>query len=250
MIIKKSKKKFEKLSNERIHYGECNDCKQDNTGMGWCKRCDPERSLREGKTSGNKAIDKLLNELQHEVEHYNKNIEWIPSDKIKIIKLIGEGGFANVYAGKWLDGIPIGCKEKRRSEPIIVALKELKTNDINGYISEVKIHHKCCSDSYFLRIYGITKNLGTNKYMMVSEYAEHGDLKIHDEIWSWSDSESEIYKEFLNADKTRQEHSQKSQHPQAIYTSRILPYANLSTKIPEQDSKINELDLADECYKC
>ena len=35
-----------------------------NTGKAWCNKCDPGRFLREGKTSGNTEIDKIIYEAQ------------------------------------------------------------------------------------------------------------------------------------------------------------------------------------------
>src|ERR1044071_1126304 len=100
-----------------------------NTGCGWCKKCDPGRFLREGMTSGNAEIDKLIHDAQFQTKHYSKNLEWIPFDRLNDIKPIGEGGFANVYSATWLDGEPEYHREKRRSSPITVALKKLKNSN-------------------------------------------------------------------------------------------------------------------------
>ncbi|RIA81761.1 hypothetical protein C1645_809913 [Glomus cerebriforme] len=42
----------------------CFDCEEPNTGWAWCNKCDPGRFLREGKTSGNTEMDKLIHESQ------------------------------------------------------------------------------------------------------------------------------------------------------------------------------------------
>ncbi len=61
--------------------------------------------------------------------------------------------------------------------------------------------------------------------------------KLHDLIWNWSrklgNNESEVTKEFLNADKVgpQESSSEITIHPQAIYTSRFLSYTNLSKPI-------------------
>src|SRR5918912_4280219 len=111
------------------YYGKCPDCKKPNTGSAWCNRCDPGKFLKEGKTTGNFKIDNFIREIQLRVKDYSDNLEWIPCDRFKDIKPIGEGGFANIYSATWLDGYPkIGYDEnntaiKKRTAPITVALK-------------------------------------------------------------------------------------------------------------------------------
>ena len=80
------------------YYGVCPDCKEPNTGGGWCKKCDPGKFLKEGKTSGIPEIDNLIHESQLKTRHYDYNLEWIPYDRFQDIKSIGEGGFANIYS--------------------------------------------------------------------------------------------------------------------------------------------------------
>ena len=60
-------------------------------------------------------------------------------DRLKDIKPIGEGGFADVYSAIWLDGEPRIHRKKRRTTPIMVALKKLKNlnNMIEAFAGEV-----------------------------------------------------------------------------------------------------------------
>src|ERR1043165_6472319 len=110
-------------------YDICPDCEAPNTGFAWCKKCDPGKFLKEGKTSGNPEIDNLIYESQLTTRHYDHNLEWIPYDRFQNIKSIGEGGFANISSAIWLDGEAIKwCKTKKRSAPIKVALKKLKNS--------------------------------------------------------------------------------------------------------------------------
>src|SRR5437764_9284163 len=109
-----------------MDYGICPDCKATNSGDAWCSKCDPGKFLKEGKTSGNSEIDKLIYESQLQTKHYYNNLEWIPYDRFQGVKLIGEGGFANVFSATWLDGETIYSKTKMRTDPIKVALKKLK----------------------------------------------------------------------------------------------------------------------------
>src|ERR1044072_9848772 len=103
-------------------FGICPDCKAPNTGYAWCKKCDPGKFLKEGKTSGNPEIDNLIYESQLKTKHYDNNLEWIPYDRFQDIKSIGEGGFANIFSATWLDGEPTISEEtKKRSGPMMVA---------------------------------------------------------------------------------------------------------------------------------
>ena len=135
--------KFDELSsNEKYRfqrYGICPDCKEMNTGYAWCSKCDPGRFLREGMTSGTAEMDKLILDAQLQALGYYNHLEWIPFDRLKDIKPIGEGGFANVYSATWLDGKPETHREKRRTTPIMVALKKLKNlnNTIEAFAVKV-----------------------------------------------------------------------------------------------------------------
>ena len=122
-------------------YGVCPECNKINTGYAWCKKCDPGKFLKEGKTSGNPEIDNLIYDSQLKTEHYDDVLEWIPYDRFQDIKPIGEGGFANIFSATWLDGIPYSNKGiKKRDGPVTVALKKLKNSDnMEAFINEVKI---------------------------------------------------------------------------------------------------------------
>ena len=117
----------------------CPDCNKPNTGRAWCNRCDPGKFLKEGKTSGNPEIDKLIYDSQLKIERYADILEWIPYDRFQDIKPIGEGGFANIFSATWLDGEPIYDVVKRRTGPVTVALKKLKNSDnMESFVNEVK----------------------------------------------------------------------------------------------------------------
>src|SRR5581483_3512057 len=122
-------------------YGVCPDCNELNTGHAWCNRCDPGKFLKEGKTSGNPEVDKLIYESQVKIKDYGHALELIPYDRFQDIKPIGEGGFANVFSATWLDGKPkLFVTHKQRTGPITVALKKLKNSDnMEAFINEVKI---------------------------------------------------------------------------------------------------------------
>src|SRR5436305_2563754 len=120
-IILKTEYKFKAIFSKQLrddikYYSICHDCNAPNVGLAWCNKCDPGKFLKEGKTSGNPEIDKLIHESQHETIHYYDNLEWIPYDRFQDIKSIDEGGFANIFSATWLDGEPAGYyKTKKRT---------------------------------------------------------------------------------------------------------------------------------------
>src|SRR3954453_22796046 len=119
-------------------FGVCPDCKAPNTGIAWCNKCDSSKFLKEGKTSGNPEIDKLIHESLLKTKHYDENLEWITYDRFQDIKSIGEGGFANIFSATWLDGKPKYSNTKQRTGPIRVALKKLKNSEnMEAFINEV-----------------------------------------------------------------------------------------------------------------
>ncbi|EXX73523.1 Cdc15p [Rhizophagus irregularis DAOM 197198w] len=175
----KIKKIFSKDLREQIeNFGICSDCKEANTGYAWCKKCDPGRFLREGKTSENTEMDEFIRESQRQTLHYYDNLEWIPFNRFDNIKPIGEGGFSIIYSAIWREGAPKYDKEKARTGPIIVALKKLKNSDMKAFINEIRIHDECnYANFHITQLYGITKDPDTEEFMMVLEYATHGNLR-------------------------------------------------------------------------
>jgi hypothetical protein len=145
-IILKLKYKFKVIFSKSLRQqirtrGVCPHCKRPNTGFAWCDKCDPGRFLKEGKTSGNPEIDKIIHEAQLKTSTFGDsfyNIEWIPYDRLQDVKPIGKGGFANIFSATWLDGKP-NRLSKRKKLPVkfTVALKELITSNIQAFINEV-----------------------------------------------------------------------------------------------------------------
>ncbi|RIB02724.1 hypothetical protein C2G38_2124643, partial [Gigaspora rosea] len=76
--------------------------------------------------------------LQLNVTEHKKAIEWIPFEKLNIIKEIGKGGFGTVYLANWQQN-PTKGNEHIRSQSIKVALKTLPgiKNNSNDFLKEV-----------------------------------------------------------------------------------------------------------------
>ncbi|RIA90122.1 hypothetical protein C1645_823737, partial [Glomus cerebriforme] len=75
----------------------------------WCKECVPRciiEEIIEGWTSENNDIDEFIKDTIYSAKidsGYPIFLEWVPFDRFKDIKQIGEGGFAKVYSATWID---------------------------------------------------------------------------------------------------------------------------------------------------
>ena len=82
-------------------------------------------------SSGDEKLDEIIRKTQLEAKGFDSHyyIEWILYDDLKVIKKIGEGGFATVYLGEWSNG-PRFISENKRYYFYNgkVALKKLKNS--------------------------------------------------------------------------------------------------------------------------
>jgi len=127
-----------------MKYGVCSTCKRHNTNYQWCKTCDPELLAQSWTSSGNKKFDEIIRSTQLEAKGFDSHyyIEWIPYDDLKNIEKIGEGGFATVYKGEWLNGPKFVRNNKRYYYRYgFVALKKLENsqNISDEFLKEVNI---------------------------------------------------------------------------------------------------------------
>ncbi|UZO25505.1 uncharacterized protein OCT59_017770 [Rhizophagus irregularis] len=166
-----------------IDQKNCSYCNKPFTEVLWCKECDPHRMI-EGWTSGNNEIDKFIKDTMYKRKN-DKFLEWVPFDKFKDINQIGEGGFSKVYSATWIDGPKIYGKgykrwEKNKSESNKVALKRLNGSENMSaeYLNEIKILWELCRiDDVGLSFYGMTKDPETEELIIISEYADEGNLR-------------------------------------------------------------------------
>ncbi|RIB22390.1 kinase-like domain-containing protein [Gigaspora rosea] len=162
--------------------GTCEQCKRYNTSPVWCQSCDPWKAAQ-GWTSGDKNVDECIKKFQLKAMSYDNVIEWIQFDKLKSIKIIGEGGFSKVYLSTWLDGRRkvegdnnIGYT-RFRNKPCDVALKTLPGSLASySFLIEFESHMQCRLEGSALEVYGLTRDTENGKYMMVYQYANRGNL--------------------------------------------------------------------------
>ncbi|EXX65352.1 Ypk2p [Rhizophagus irregularis DAOM 197198w] len=116
-------------------------------------------------TSGNKDIDKFIQDTQisvHEDNEISHALEWIPYDRFYDIKYIGKIGLCRA---NWIDGKIYKWDDKyqnwgRLNQDMFVTLESL----INPKNVSIEFMNKFKVDHEF---YGITQNLETKNYMMV-----------------------------------------------------------------------------------
>ncbi|GES80790.1 kinase-like domain-containing protein [Rhizophagus clarus] len=158
----------------------------------WCKECVPY-CIIEGWTSENHDVDEFIKDTIHDAKllyvgsnHCPFFLEWVPFDRFEDIKQIGVGGFAKVFSATWIDGQAKykrqddGSWKKLDPEPIKVALKRLNEsqNMSAEYLNEIKTHWKL-NKLYrnLLKFYGMTRDPETKEFVMITQFAEKGNLR-------------------------------------------------------------------------
>ncbi|CAJ0627517.1 9620_t:CDS:10 [Entrophospora sp. SA101] len=250
----------------------CNECSEPYESLPWCYKCDLPKYSDYEYGSCNPEVDRLIEEAQEKLREKDSSyfFEWIPFNKFKDFRKIGEGGFGSVFKATFTDR---SVTDTAR----IVALKCIKTSTTKGscadFLEEVRIHVLCSLEfDTFLKIYGMTKNPKTLEYMMVTAYANRGNLRDYLEynfkklkwteklnylaniatdldtlhtkkFWSWSISDnpiSDIGRDFLASDEyiANSDPSKGKLHPEAIYVSRFIKFP----KIENDDNDISDSD--------
>ncbi|CAB4433711.1 unnamed protein product [Rhizophagus irregularis] len=116
-------------------------------------------NLEFGK-SGNTIIDDFILE---------KDLIWIPYDKLKNVEYFNEGGFGTIYKATWLN-------DDEDEEIILKCHKNLNDN-LNEFLKEWEYHTSVSDSNDIIYVYGFTEDPNTSKYMVVMEYANKGNLR-------------------------------------------------------------------------
>ncbi|RIA85129.1 kinase-like domain-containing protein [Glomus cerebriforme] len=180
-MSKKFKKNFKTSKNNYLNtsskyklkrnYGLCSDCKRPNTSHGWCQNCNSKIFQKDFDkwTSGNKYIDKFIQETQMKAKSKYEVIEWIPYNQIRNIEYLAKGGFSTIYTANWYDYISVVLKSLNNSSNI---------ND--DFLNALKNHlqfNSTSDNSLTVRIYGITQDPETSNYMILMQYINGGNLR-------------------------------------------------------------------------
>ncbi|GBC54178.2 kinase-like domain-containing protein [Rhizophagus irregularis DAOM 181602=DAOM 197198] len=174
------------LEKRKEVYGICGECNEPGTGVHWCQPCNAKRFKENFKnwTSGNKNIDKLIQQSQLNALFSMKFLEWLPFEKFENVTYLTRGGFSKIYKADWPEGNiedwDIENKKWNRCPNMKVALKSLdnSSNINNDFLNEIKYY--ISGHFHFISTvicYGITQDPDTKDYMMVLQYYEDGNLR-------------------------------------------------------------------------
>ncbi|GBC46712.2 kinase-like domain-containing protein [Rhizophagus irregularis DAOM 181602=DAOM 197198] len=178
--------------NEASLNKNCSYCNKPFTEELWCKECDHRRKI-EGWTSGNNDVDKFIKDTIYDARNtYKESLKWVPFGRFKDVKQIGVGGFAKVYSATWIDhGIKVALKRLNGSKNMSAV-----------YLNELKIHWNFYKE---------------DKYQEEEKFGYKG---------------KEIEAMFEEADKEIPNISTSyEKNPDAIYTSRLFTFNNLTKPI-------------------
>ncbi|CAB5388892.1 unnamed protein product [Rhizophagus irregularis] len=162
-----------------IFCGECINIYTD-TNNKWCKTCQINNLKKNfaNWTSGNNQIDELIQEMQLKIKNCNDIIvEWIPYNQLNEIKKVGKNDSAPLYSAIWTDSSLKYNSNKIEQEKISVTLRYLVSSQNNitiEFLNKIK--------SYFveydnnIKIYGISQNPDTKKYIIVLENGKHCEI--------------------------------------------------------------------------
>ncbi|CAG8530919.1 4413_t:CDS:2 [Paraglomus brasilianum] len=162
----------------------CPHCNAPQT-LNWCKNCEAKRFEADfpNWTSGNQAIDKVIQESQLAARNPVSYLEWIDYGQFEYSQLIDAGGFGKVWKALWRAGPKDEwdweTNEWVRGGIVPIALKELNesSNISIEYLDEITAPMAFNSIySNLARYYGITQDPTTKNYMLVLDFCPHGSL--------------------------------------------------------------------------
>ncbi|GBC21839.2 kinase-like domain-containing protein [Rhizophagus irregularis DAOM 181602=DAOM 197198] len=209
----------------------------------WCKECVP-RCIIEGWTSGNNDIDEFIKDTIYNTKYSDDDdyyypffLEWVPFDRFKDVKQIGEGGFAKVYSATWIDGKAEYKRQndeswkKEEPKPIKVALKKLNDsqNISANYLNEIKTLWIIYFNDTYRCMSAIPNQRPTADelydILVIWWNASNGNYQNEEKF---GDKVKEIKAIFDEANKEIPNISTSYEKiPDAIYTSRVFTFSNL-----------------------
>ncbi|RHZ88434.1 hypothetical protein Glove_22g157 [Diversispora epigaea] len=170
----------------------CVKCNQPKTVYHWCPNSKEKKSLETkvisldpNWTSGNKNVDAFIKEIQSNAQNQYESLKWIPYDHLSQIEYLAKGGFGTIHKAVW--NHEFGTTD--------VAIKRIyNSQDISSeFLNELKRYLQCTSIAsarqYVIKAYGISRDPETGEFLMITQYAEMGDLRdfsnnhFDDSIW-------------------------------------------------------------------
>ena len=136
--INKISEDFELTSSSNDN--SCLYCNNKPNPFRWCQQCNAKRFQQDFHkwTSGNKFIDKFIQESQLNARYNSDVLEWIPYNRLTNVKYLDKGGFSTVYKAIWLDGfIQEWDYEKRQWKRLTYEI-DIDSDEDDNNISKIK----------------------------------------------------------------------------------------------------------------
>ncbi|CAG8497917.1 10392_t:CDS:2 [Paraglomus occultum] len=151
-------------------FGQCDECKSTRTGYNWCQYCNNEQFQKDfaNWTSGSGEIDDFIQVAQLKATNVRSVLEWIDYKEFTNVKHLANGGNSSVFTAYWPRG-PIRTWDANGDE------WERGWGQAN---SDLGAYHQFSTlVSHVVRCYGISRCPFTNEFIVVTSYAEDGDLR-------------------------------------------------------------------------
>ncbi|GBB91011.1 hypothetical protein RclHR1_01810014 [Rhizophagus clarus] len=170
-------------------YGMCMKCKQQRSHYQWCQSCERKQCEENfvNWTSGNKEIDKFLQDTQLNSTKPQTFLEWIPFEKLKninILDTIPGNTRSTIYSAIWKDGPRMSWNqenvkyERIETKVAIELYNDDDDNQIKKILSELKIYLDCHAQycALLFQFYGISKQPDSNDYFIVKQFPQNNSL--------------------------------------------------------------------------
>ncbi|RIA83611.1 kinase-like domain-containing protein [Glomus cerebriforme] len=172
------------LEKRKQVYGICGECNEPGTGGRWCQPCNAKRFKDNFKnwTSGNKDIDKFIQQSQLDAVYCEKYLEWIPFENFKDVTYITKGGFSKIYSAIWPEGyiwywdIENQKWWRQSNEKVVLKCLDNSSDMSKEFLNEVNSHLQIHLLDV-IKCHGISKDPVTKNYMFVLEYCNNGNLR-------------------------------------------------------------------------
>ncbi|KAG9296758.1 hypothetical protein G9A89_001390 [Geosiphon pyriformis] len=161
--------------------GRCQSCgRAYRENSEWCQPCYQQRFQKEfhSWTSGHALIDSFIKDTQLNADNPNGFLQFIPFEKFREIKPIGEGGFATIYSAKCFDGQkiiwdPLHDLWSTWDETLIVLkLHRNSGRIIDDFLREMQAQVQCSGHDSIQQYIGFTRQPHTNQFFLIMKYAD------------------------------------------------------------------------------